>query len=74
MGGVRPFERRSFLRAVAGDAGAAAPGAVVPGVVPAGTHDDDTVQATRDRLRAVPFYARNQSRITTAPHTPPGYS
>ena len=37
MGGVRPFERRSFLR-------------------------------------AVPFYARNQAGIATAPQTVAGYS
>jgi hypothetical protein len=70
LGGLRPFQRRSFLRSVAGGvAGAVAAGSVAPGVVQAATQDDYNMEATQDGLRAVPFYGRNQAGIATAPQT-----
>jgi deferrochelatase/peroxidase EfeB len=70
MGGLRPFQRRSFLQGVAGGpAGAVAAGSVAPGVARAATQEDSTTEATREGLRAVPFYGRNQAGIATAAQT-----
>lgn len=74
MSGLCPFQRRSFLRGVAGGvAGAIAAGSVAPGVVQAATQDDYNMEETREGLRAVPFYGRNQAGIATAPQTAAGF-
>jgi deferrochelatase/peroxidase EfeB len=74
MGGLRPFQRRSFLRGVAGGvAGAIAAGSVAPGAVQAATQDDYNMEETREGLRAVPFHGRNQAGIATAPQTAAGF-
>ena len=70
MSGLRPFQRRSFLQGVAGGvAGAVVAGSVAPGVVQAATEDDYNMEATREGVRSVPFYGRNQAGIATAPQT-----
>jgi hypothetical protein len=75
MSGVRPFQRRSFLQGVAGGvAGAVVAGSLAPGVARAATQDDYNLEATRDGLRSVPFYGRNQAGIATAPRRPQPFS
>jgi deferrochelatase/peroxidase EfeB len=70
MSGLRAFQRRSFLQGVAGGmAGAVVAGSVARGVARADTEDDYNLEATREGLRSVPFYGRNQAGIGTAPQT-----
>jgi deferrochelatase/peroxidase EfeB len=73
MGGLRPFQRRSFLQGVAGGmagvAGTVVAGSLASGGVQAATQDDYNMEATRDGLRSVPFHGRNQAGIATAPQT-----
>ena len=71
------LQRRSFLRGVAGVAGAVAASSVASCTGRDTTQDNSTgtsqddynMEATRDGQRAVPFYGRNQAGIATAPQT-----
>jgi hypothetical protein len=70
MSGLRAFQRRSFLQGVvSGLAGAVVAGSVDHGVARAATEDDYNLEATREGVRSVPFYGRNQAGIGTAPQT-----
>jgi deferrochelatase/peroxidase EfeB len=70
MSGLRAFQRRSFLQGIAsGVAGAVVAGSVDHGVARAATEDDYNMEATREGVRSVPFYGRNQAGIATAPQT-----
>ena len=70
MGGLRAFQRRSFLQGVVGGvAGAAVAASVAPGVAGGATEDDYNLEATREGVRSVPFYGPNQAGIGTAPQT-----
>ena len=70
MSGLGSFQRRSFLRGVAGGvAGAVVAGSVIPGVARADTEGDYNLEATRDGVRAVPFHGGKQAGIGTAPQT-----
>jgi deferrochelatase/peroxidase EfeB len=68
--GECPFQRRSFLRRVAGGlAGAVAINSVSSGVAQAALQTDYNMEETREGLRTVPFYGPNQAGVATPPQT-----
>ncbi|HEY2706082.1 MAG TPA: Dyp-type peroxidase [Candidatus Dormibacteraeota bacterium] len=71
MSGVptRLLPRRSFLRGVAGVAGALAAGTAARDVARAASQDQYNLEETRAGLRTVPFHGPHQAGIDTPPQT-----
>jgi deferrochelatase/peroxidase EfeB len=63
------LQRRSFLRGIAGVAGAMTLGSVAVRAGHGTTMDDSDTDATREGRRAIPFHGRHQAGIATAPQT-----